>query len=177
MRKTFVVLGLLALALLACADDAFGRGRRRGGCDSGGYYSGGRAYYGGQDAPYGLAFQPDSRPSFYYDPALQGSARLMVLVPNQDAEIWFDGAVTEQRGMQRVFVTPALQQDGTYMIKARWTEAGKPIEQERRIQVRGGQVQTVDFRVSPKRMPAPGETPKKDALPLPKSPPESPPIP
>jgi len=137
----------------------------------GGYY-GTRGYYGGRgyyyDSPYYYESAPvysdsvtqipatEARPSFYSDP---NSATMMVLVPNADAEVWFDGAPTTQRGMERMFNTPALQQAGFYTIRARWNENGRAVDQQRQVRVQPGQSITVDFRV-----------PASEKIPVPRTP-------
>jgi len=205
MRKTVLILSLVAATWLAASNDAFaqrgilgGRGigigvGRYGGGNYGGY---GRGYYGGGYYPgsygtsyygggygsgyyrggYGSAYSPGyygsnyysnsypaySTPMYYSDPIVQtsgtdyrqsfylepNSSTLTVRVPNPDAEVWFDDTLTKQRGMERIFHTPALQQAGIYTIKARWTENGRTIEREQRVQVQPGQPATVEFRVS-----------------------------
>jgi uncharacterized protein (TIGR03000 family) len=96
---------------------------------------------------------------------------IRVLVPAEDAEIWFDGAATKQRGRARLFVSPALEASGKYQytIKARWMESGRPVDQERQVQVQpGGQPILVDFRASPgaEKVKAP-KTPEDKTLPKP----------
>jgi uncharacterized protein (TIGR03000 family) len=64
-----------------------------------------------------------------------------------DAEVWFSGQQTVQRGSQRRFVTPPLE-DGQvwkYEVRARWKQDGKDVEQTRRIAVHAGDRVTVDF--------------------------------
>ena len=167
MRKTFVILSLLAIAAAVCTDDAFAQGRRRGGCSDGGYY--GQGSYGATGDYYAAGQAPSQfRQSFYLDPALQQTARFTIMLPNEDAEIWFDNAPTKLRGRERVFNTPIIQGDGTYTIKARWMENGQPIERERRIVVRGGQAHVVDFRANTtERLPNPNPSKQlpKDTLP------------
>jgi uncharacterized protein (TIGR03000 family) len=132
----------------------------------GGYY-GSPYYYGGGYSPYyrndfGLGYfyaapnyylseasmtqlpSINVRQSFYADP---GSSTITVFVPNQDAKIWFDNAQTAQRGMERTFHA-ALQQAGAYTVKASWTDNGRTVNQERRIQVQPGQSAMVDFRTN-----------------------------
>ena len=87
-----------------------------------------------------------ARESYFSGPT-QNSATLTVYVPRTDAEVWFDGAPTTQRGIERHYHTSALTQGGTYSIRARWTENGKAMEQERHVRVQPGQSATVDFRV------------------------------
>jgi uncharacterized protein (TIGR03000 family) len=164
MRR-LAILGLVSVTLLASADDASAqlRGRRRAGVyvDVGdGYYGGGyygrRGYYGGgyydDTTPYiypSNAMIPsapmNSRQSFYADP---NSATVTMMVPNGDAQVWFDDTLTQQRGMMRVFSTPPLQQAASYTIKARWMENGQTVNRQRVVQVQPGQTSRVDFRSS-----------------------------
>lgn len=104
----------------------------------------------------------DFRQSGYFDP---NSSMIQVFVPVADAQIWFDDTATTQRGMERVFQTGALQQNGTYTIKAKWTENGKTVDQQRQVQITPGQSVVVDFRMNQ------GEKlsqPKGEKLPQPK---------
>ena len=81
---------------------------------------------------------------------------MTVLVPTQDAQVWLGDAPTTQRGMERVFHTHGLLQAGTYMIKARWSDKGRTIDQQRLVQVQPGQSVVVDFRTTPgEKLPAP----------------------
>jgi len=100
-------------------------------------YSYGPEYYSAQ-AP-----SMNTQQSFYNDP---NSATLTVMLPVADAQVWFDDTPTSQRGMERSFHTPALQQPGTYTIKARWNDNGRTVDQQRKITVRPGQSVMVDFR-------------------------------
>ncbi len=126
-------------------------------------------FYGGYGYGYGRGYY-DSSPAYYADPVVQvpdtdvrrsfygdpNASTLTVRVPNADAQVWFDDSPTQQRGMERTFNTPALQQAGTYTIKARWNENGRTVDQERRVQVRPGQQAMVDFRTTPgEKLPAP----------------------
>lgn len=122
----------------------------------GGYYSDPGYTYASPDYYAGAVTQApstDVRQSFYADP---NSAAITVAVPNGDAQVWFDDRPTSQRGMERLFQTSALQQAGTYTIKARWTENGRTVDQQRQVQVQPGQSAMVDFRVNPsERVPSP----------------------
>jgi len=201
MRKTFLMLGLVAVTLVMTAGDVFaqrgrgvgGGGRGYGGIGIGrgygyglggygigygnpGYYGGyygspyygnyGRYYgpyyspnyYGGQYYPYSSGYTytpdnvytdpyvtpaPDYRQSSYVDP---NAATVTVRLPNPDAQVWFDDAPTTQRGTERVFHTPGLQQVGTYTIKARWNDGTRNLDQQRTVRVEPGQSIVVDFR-------------------------------
>jgi len=73
-------------------------------------------------------------------------AHITILVP-ADAEVFFDGEPTAQRGAERVFVTPPLPAGKTshYDVLARWNDGGKTVEQTRRVEVSGGGAVRVDF--------------------------------
>lgn len=180
MRKTCCILCLIAVTMVATANEAFAQ-RRGGGGRGGGYsrgyggYGYGRGYYGGvgfyYGGPYyygnsGYYYGPDyyAGPSYYSGPVVQAQpaeartafyptdpnvATVTVHVPNPDAQIWFDDAATSQRGMDRTFQTAALQQAGTYTIKARWTENGRTVNQQRQVQVQPGQSVMVNFQAPP----------------------------
>jgi uncharacterized protein (TIGR03000 family) len=74
-------------------------------------------------------------------------ATFTVRVP-ADAEIWFTGGKTEQRGEERVFVSPPLPsgRELTYDVRVRWSEKGVAVEQTRAVRVRPGDRIELDFR-------------------------------
>jgi uncharacterized protein (TIGR03000 family) len=126
----------------------------RGGRGNWGYPSYG--WY--QPYAYGYYDQPDyadyysSNPpdqgyrSFYSGPEDQNAAHLSVVVPS-NAQVFFDGEKTSQRGQLRRFVTPSLDQgqNYTYEIRAVWDENGNKVERTRKVHVRAGQQSSVDF--------------------------------
>jgi uncharacterized protein (TIGR03000 family) len=78
---------------------------------------------------------------------IPGSAALFRVRVPADAEIWFSGEKTSQRGAYRLFVTPQLQ-DGralSYEIRARWKQGGQDVVQSRTVTVHAGDRLTVDF--------------------------------
>jgi uncharacterized protein (TIGR03000 family) len=81
---------------------------------------------------------------------LPAQAGIRVLVP-ADAEVFFDGEPTSQKGASRLFVTPALQAGKKYHydVLARWKQGGKKIERTRKVAVSGGTTVRVDFRTPP----------------------------
>jgi len=128
------------------------------------YYNSGRGYYGSRGYYYAPSYYYESAPSYYYSDSVTqvppseirqasysdpSTASITVLVPAADAQVWFNDAPTSQRGMERLFHTPSLQQGGTYTIKARWTENGRTMDQLRQVQVQPGQSITVNFRNNP----------------------------
>jgi uncharacterized protein (TIGR03000 family) len=90
----------------------------------------------------------------FYPPnmALQTSpneARLMVLVPDPNAQVYVDGHQTQQRGTQREFVSEMSPgSSGTYHVKVRWNQDGRTREQTRDVRVRAGARQVLDFNQS-----------------------------
>jgi uncharacterized protein (TIGR03000 family) len=90
------------------------------------------------------------RVSNYYTPSDSLSDRasqVSVHVP-ANAEVWFDGNPTQQRGERRTYVSPPLDSDKAlhYDVRARWVDDnGRMVEQTRRVAVRAGQLSMVDF--------------------------------
>jgi uncharacterized protein (TIGR03000 family) len=78
--------------------------------------------------------------------ALDETAVIRLRVP-ANAQVWFDGSETTQRGSLRPFVTPALEpdKDYTYVIRARWIEDGRPAEETRKVQFRSGDRLTLNM--------------------------------
>lgn len=145
-------------------------GRYYGGWD-GRYY--GDRYYGDRYySPYRYSYYP--RSYYYYPGAYQYSyptttyeyptttyesyypattatstARIHVHVPDANAEVWFNGTATRQRGMDREFVTPSLSSGvrHSYEVRARWVDAsGQTVERTRTVDVEAGGEAHVDFR-------------------------------
>ncbi len=79
-------------------------------------------------------------------PPRRTSAEIQVRVP-ADAELWFNGAKTQQGGATRVFESPPLEPGARYAydVKARWTEGGKAVERTLRVPVTAGIKREVDF--------------------------------
>lgn len=80
-------------------------------------------------------------------PAAQTArAEITILVP-PDADVFFDGDATTQKGGERLFVTPPLEVGKKYHydVRARWKQDGKPVEQTRQVEVSGGARVRVDF--------------------------------
>jgi uncharacterized protein (TIGR03000 family) len=75
---------------------------------------------------------------------------ITVLVP-ADAEVFFDGEPTKQKGTERHFETPPLPVGVQYhyMVMARWKSGDKPIEFTRRVDVTAGAAVRVDFLAAP----------------------------
>lgn len=81
---------------------------------------------------------------------MTAGAHVDVRVPAADAQVWIDGVRMKQTGLERRFVTPALDAGSVYdlEVRASWCDpAGVPYTQTRRLNVRAGNHQTVDFTV------------------------------
>ena len=120
------------------------------------YYGYGRPYY----YPY---YYNDYGPDYYYpppamyNPALRGYpqpaatyAHISVRVPT-DAQLWFEGEKTAQKGTSRQFDSPSLTpgQEYTYEIKAQWREGDQDVTQTRTVVLRAGEQVNVDFTKPP----------------------------
>ena len=55
-------------------------------------------------------------------------------------DLWVDGVPTEQLGTDRLFTSPPLEKGGeyVYVLRARWLENGKTIEQTQDVRVHSG---------------------------------------
>jgi uncharacterized protein (TIGR03000 family) len=80
------------------------------------------------------------------DPPRQASAQITVTVP-ASAEVFFDGTPTTQTGALRVYSTPPLSTGQTYYytVRARWQEAGKTVEQTRKVVLSSNARVRLDF--------------------------------
>jgi uncharacterized protein (TIGR03000 family) len=58
-----------------------------------------------------------------------------------EADVWFQGAKTRQKGGVRRFVTPPLAEGRTFVydIRVRWTSDGRRVTRTRRLAVRRGE--------------------------------------
>jgi uncharacterized protein (TIGR03000 family) len=78
-------------------------------------------------------------------------ARIDIRVPTESAEVWCEGVRMTQTGVERHFVTPALEPGSVYTmeIRVRWNDAnGKPQSRTDRIEVRAGASQAVNFQAA-----------------------------
>jgi uncharacterized protein (TIGR03000 family) len=77
-------------------------------------------------------------------------AEMTVVVP-ANAEVFFDGAPTTQKGTERLFVSPALEpgKKFSYDVLARWKENGKAVERSRTVGVASGASVRVSFLDGP----------------------------
>jgi uncharacterized protein (TIGR03000 family) len=81
-----------------------------------------------------------------------GAALIRLYVPDEFAEVWFDGVQTSSVGTTRYYVTPELDdKQYHYQVKARWRQNGQLVTEERRIAVGPNKVAVVDFTKPPAR--------------------------
>jgi uncharacterized protein (TIGR03000 family) len=129
----------------------------RPGLYSGYGYSYGYPGYGGYSYAYPSTSNYYAAPIYYDEAApstvstmIDQTAHIRVLLPNAQARVWFDGAVTQQTGTARTFHTPALSSGVTnqYRVRASWMEGMREVVQERVVSVMPGQEAVVDFRNS-----------------------------
>jgi uncharacterized protein (TIGR03000 family) len=94
--------------------------------------------------------------SFYSGP--QGdpnTAQIVVIVPNPNAQVLFNGTLMQQKGTNRNFVTPPLSADkeSHYRVTATWMENGQQVSRERRITVEPGARVEINFNEAGGEMP------------------------
>ena len=187
MRSIIAITMFVGLLLPGDAFGQRYRGYRGSGWyPGGGYYQGG--YYQRGYQPYwsfGLNTYrnpgwygydyPDSysysvpRTSYYYDPAVVGAyddsglnanrARVEVIVPDFNAEIFIQDQKMSLTGTQRIFDSPDLEQNKTYTytIMLKRNVAGRIVDETRKVEVKAGSRVIVDFtRPEPARLPQPG---------------------
>jgi uncharacterized protein (TIGR03000 family) len=87
--------------------------------------------------------------SFYAGPGRTGSEALVrINVPNPEANVWFDDALTQHKGWDRLYISPPLEtgKSYTYHIRASWVGPdGQQVTRERQVEVRPGQQTNVTF--------------------------------
>jgi uncharacterized protein (TIGR03000 family) len=122
------------------------------------YYSWYNPYwYGGYSYPYANYYSAPSY-SYYYNPMpayvtpnyagtalAANTATIEVIVPDPQARVWFDDTLTTQTGTDRVFTSAPLYTEGTYRIRAAWTEGGRTVTAERMVTVSPNARAVADF--------------------------------
>jgi uncharacterized protein (TIGR03000 family) len=75
------------------------------------------------------------------------NAALIVAHVPEDAQIWFEGEPTAQKGDLRLFTSPPLTpgKDYTYTVGVRWAEHGRQVSQTGLVPVRAGEVHCIDL--------------------------------
>lgn len=81
------------------------------------------------------------------DPAPSNVARILVLLPDPNAEVRIDGNEMLSTGMVREFRSPPLEPGRfTYEIRASWSVDGQPVSQFRMVEVSPGSQSVVNFQ-------------------------------
>jgi uncharacterized protein (TIGR03000 family) len=82
----------------------------------------------------------------YYGANISAPVQLSVRVP-PNAELLVDGQKTRSMGPMRLLTSPPLEpgQQYVYQLEAKWMESGQEVTRTRTVEVRPGQVVTVDF--------------------------------
>src|SRR5207253_9846272 len=87
-----------------------------------------------------------------YRPAVPANAaRVTVLLPAANAQVWVQGQPMVSAGATREFVSPALTpgENYTYEIRAIWNQGGQQMDQAGSARLRAHEVSTADFRTAP----------------------------
>jgi len=116
---------------------------------------------------YGYAGTPQSYQAFYPpENATDKKVHVQVDLPDPNAEVWFEGAPTQQRGTTREFESPELMPGRTYTyhIRARWMDNGQMKDETRTVAVQAGQHMEVDF-ARPDTSMRSNETPRENVTP------------
>lgn len=95
----------------------------------------------------GRTVLPEARGLETLDPSeSDGGAVVSVRVPS-DAEVWFDGDETKQKGGERDFKSPPLPVGRLYHyeVRARWNEGGRVMDQTRTVPAGANRRTVVDF--------------------------------
>lgn len=83
-------------------------------------------------------------------------AQVEVVVPDANAEVWFNGVKTVTRGEKRLFASPPLDRGANHVvaIRAVWREGGQDMTVERSINLTAGAQVRVEFSRTPVRVTA-----------------------
>ena len=83
---------------------------------------------------------------YAYGSADDAAAIIRLRVP-ANAQVWLNGTATTLTGTLRPFIANSLEAgtDYSYEIRVRWTEAGKPVEQTRKVTFRSGDRLTLNL--------------------------------
>ncbi|MGL6077048.1 MAG: TIGR03000 domain-containing protein [Fimbriiglobus sp.] len=75
--------------------------------------------------------------------------RVMVTMPDANADLWVEKQIISAKGIERVFESPELQpgQRYTYQIMARWTANGREQAESRTVTATAGQLVRVNFLI------------------------------
>lgn len=91
------------------------------------------------------------------------SAQIRVIVPDSEAQVFFDNVPTRLTGTERRFRTPVLEANGpnSYTVRCTYMKDGREVSEERTVKVLPGATVIVDFTQQNGEQP----TPKDDNRP------------
>ena len=104
----------------------------------------------------GRSVLPEVRELETLDPSVTDGGALITIHVPADAEVWFDGDLTKQRGDVREYKTGHLPVGQLYHsdIRARWKDSGRVVDQTRSVPASANRRTQVDFtRPDPKTVP------------------------
>jgi uncharacterized protein (TIGR03000 family) len=118
----------------------YGYGSRGGYYNSGPYYNNG-GYYSSND------YNGDGSYAQAPSQAQGQAAQVEVMVPDPNAEVFFNGQRTMETGQRRVFTTVPLEPGYKYSydIRATWMQNGQRMSRDQTVQLQPGGHSVVDF--------------------------------
>ena len=83
--------------------------------------------------------------------------RLVIRVPDENARVWLEDTPTQQRGTERVFLSPSLDpgQPYVYTVRASWMENGVEVNRVKKTRVEPGRQFVISFLAEPSTEEAP----------------------
>lgn len=92
-----------------------------------------------------MAYPPTSPPA--PEALAANQAKIQVVLPDPEAQVFFDGSKTSSLGRVRLYDPPTVSpgQTLTYKISVTWNQGGTPVSDVRVVNVVGGRVTVVDF--------------------------------
>jgi len=83
--------------------------------------------------------------------------RLVIRVPDENARVWLEDTPTQQRGTERVFLSPSLEpgQPYVYTVRASWMENGVEVNRVKKTRVEPGRQFVISFLAEPNTEEAP----------------------
>ena len=131
------------------------------------YYPSGSSYYPSSGSYYSSPSVTYSQPSIVQGSSeeaesfTRGDTRVQVILPDPNAEVWFDGFRSEATGEVRSYGFPddPHGQTRTHKFTAKFMRDGRMVTETREVKVTGGSSATVDFTKPGKNLP---ETPREE---------------
>jgi uncharacterized protein (TIGR03000 family) len=147
--RTTVVFGLAAIATCVWVADVSAQHVRFAGYDSTTRNISSVRANQNPDANRGATIEVTPMPAVKRDLYGQAAnrAHFQLILPDPEAEVWFEDVITRQYGAVRYFHTPPLPAGiSTYTIRVRWNDGVRVQVQRREVEVHPGEAVMVDFR-------------------------------